>query len=511
MIQAAATSSSAGHTQAAGKAHGAAVNAAGSGSFSALLDLSGGLEAAPAEAEPATEADASTALAALLSPVAAGNTGKATGKTLPGANGDAAAGTDGEADADTDGETASLEATPDAAVMSLALAGVLPLADRPLPGAGATTARQSPAAGTSTQSAARLMTGTAAVTATSASTRQATALPTHAQAQGQAPASSNGTVNAPTIPDVALAPVTVVAEQPAAASTTASDAVPAIAAQLATRPQVGAAGSPTAQPSELQAQQSAQTVQPAQQAQAVQTLQPAQGNAASFNPRVARTGTDQPEAGSLKTSAKLEGSAQTEQASPLARMIEPAQAAAAAPATPDTIPAPVATSASAASGSVDGPQDFSTLVSRLAEAREAANPHVVKTAINHAEFGQISLQFRHEDKALSVTMVNADPGFTSAVHAAANASLAGGSNGNGSDSPQQQQQYTPASSQNQAAANGAGAGMGNGAGQNSQARADQAEQSMNRGQGTASLPHDQEASAPGQSRDGTRRAGGIYA
>ena len=73
-----------------------------------------------------------------------------------------------------------------------------------------------------------------------------------------------------------------------------------------------------------------------------------------------------------------------------------------------------------------GPQDFATLVSKLGEAREAASPHLVRTAITHGEFGPVSLQFRHEGGALSVTMANADPAFASAVQTGLAATLASG-------------------------------------------------------------------------------------
>ena len=81
----------------------------------------------------------------------------------------------------------------------------------------------------------------------------------------------------------------------------------------------------------------------------------------------------------------------------------------------------------------EAPQDFATLVGKLSEAREAASPHLVRTAVTHTEFGAVSLQFRPEGGGLSVTMANADPAFASAVHAGLAASFAGGDpTGNGS-------------------------------------------------------------------------------
>lgn len=71
------------------------------------------------------------------------------------------------------------------------------------------------------------------------------------------------------------------------------------------------------------------------------------------------------------------------------------------------------------------PQDFDTLVGRLSEAREAAMPHIVRTAMHHGQFGQVSLEFRHEDGGLAVTMASSAPGFNGSVQAAVAANLAG--------------------------------------------------------------------------------------
>ncbi|WP_395328970.1 hypothetical protein WBP06_14150 [Novosphingobium sp. BL-8H] len=87
---------------------------------------------------------------------------------------------------------------------------------------------------------------------------------------------------------------------------------------------------------------------------------------------------------------------------------------------------PVATPGNAApQDSVPGPQDFATLVGKITEAREAAGAQVVRTAINHTQFGSVSLQFRPDSSGLSVTMASADPAFGTAVHAGVAASLAG--------------------------------------------------------------------------------------
>ncbi|MCX7865043.1 MAG: hypothetical protein N2423_08435, partial [Novosphingobium sp.] len=63
--------------------------------------------------------------------------------------------------------------------------------------------------------------------------------------------------------------------------------------------------------------------------------------------------------------------------------------------------------------------DFAQLVDRLVEAREAAAPQLVRTAVQHAEFGRISLQFSSLPDHLRVTMASADPDFVPAAQAAA--------------------------------------------------------------------------------------------
>jgi hypothetical protein len=67
--------------------------------------------------------------------------------------------------------------------------------------------------------------------------------------------------------------------------------------------------------------------------------------------------------------------------------------------------------------------DFTALVDRLVEAREAASPRGVLAAISHSEFGQVSLRFDQDANGLSVSMSSADPDFARAVQA--NAASAG--------------------------------------------------------------------------------------
>ncbi|WP_157083277.1 hypothetical protein [Novosphingobium lentum] len=63
------------------------------------------------------------------------------------------------------------------------------------------------------------------------------------------------------------------------------------------------------------------------------------------------------------------------------------------------------------------PVDFATLVDAIDRARAHAAPHSVSVSLAHAEFGAVSLRFRHDDDGLSVAMASADPGFARAVAA----------------------------------------------------------------------------------------------
>lgn len=76
------------------------------------------------------------------------------------------------------------------------------------------------------------------------------------------------------------------------------------------------------------------------------------------------------------------------------------------------------------------PHEFATLVDRLVEAREAARPADAKLTVMHADFGQVSLRFGHDNGNLTVSMASNDPGFAPAVTAAAQ--TADASNGDAS-------------------------------------------------------------------------------
>lgn len=84
------------------------------------------------------------------------------------------------------------------------------------------------------------------------------------------------------------------------------------------------------------------------------------------------------------------------------------------------------------------PHDFSTLLDRLADARDASGVHSATVTVDHADFGAIGLRFDHSDSGLNVALSNADPDFGRAV-AAASSSLLGSPDGaaGGQQGPQQ--------------------------------------------------------------------------
>lgn len=164
----------------------------------------------------------------------------------------------------------------------------------------------------------------------------------------------------------------------------------------------------------------------------------------------ADAGASPPAAAARALPASEAAAARVTSATPELTAFEPAKPIAAAelqpilafrdaqPATASTN-APVTTSAAALQ-----PQghDFATLVDRLVEARDAAMPQAVKAAIHHADFGQVSLNFRTDDNRLTVSMASADPGFAPAVQAAAamqaNTSTDSGTNSQRQDGASQQ-------------------------------------------------------------------------
>lgn len=97
-----------------------------------------------------------------------------------------------------------------------------------------------------------------------------------------------------------------------------------------------------------------------------------------------------------------------------------AQAITAAPSATDA-PATAQISPAARLADANGtarPHDFAALVDRLVEARNAMTPHEATMTVKHADFGDVSLRFSHQDGALSVAMSSRDPDFDRAVNAA---------------------------------------------------------------------------------------------
>ncbi len=172
----------------------------------------------------------------------------------------------------------------------------------------------------------------------------------------------------------------------------------------------------------------------------------------------------------------------------------------------ETVPATTGTiEVTTSTPPADAQHDFDTLVARLGEAREAAAPHLVRTAFEHAEFGRVAMQLRHDDGGLSVTLASHDPEFTGAVQAAV-ASMAGGSAANSDqprhDNPAPQQ----GQSQNTAQAHAGGQSQ-------QQARADASGQQARREGGSHSSGQRDQPQSGSQQRGREQRSGGsdVYA
>ena len=82
------------------------------------------------------------------------------------------------------------------------------------------------------------------------------------------------------------------------------------------------------------------------------------------------------------------------------------------------MPAMTVSQTDMAASAVVGPHDFATLVDRLIAAREAAGTQPVSLALDHAEFGKVSLRFEQGEAGLTVAMTSPDPDFARAVSAA---------------------------------------------------------------------------------------------
>ncbi|MGD9664649.1 MAG: hypothetical protein AB7U34_05540 [Novosphingobium sp.] len=156
---------------------------------------------------------------------------------------------------------------------------------------------------------------------------------------------------------------------------------------------------------------------------------------------------------------------------------------------------------------IDGPQDFESLVGKLAEARETAMPHVVRTVLRHDDFGLVNLRFRADEMRLSVSMNSADPGFAPAVQAASAAAQAGlGDTAHHHNARQEQQSFSQSHGQSQTS----GAADQRQSDNHAQPRSTEAGGSSPRGHADDAHAEITSENAR-QSSTGQTRANGIYA
>ena len=517
MIQLSAPSISANAAPAAGTVPTTAANGTETADFAALLGAAGTPgETATGEAKPAA-----AALTAALAVQATGNggkdgkaTGNESGKDLPVAASAAAAAVAAGAtvaaptlikDAKPTAETAEAgegkgeakttdapdeEATSDQADVPIAAANpVMPLVVPPLPGTDdrvefRAAVPDTAAAGRSAASPSALVQGTAT------------------------PARNAGTK---VLPDAAAPVAKIATAAPVAAQAAAQSVTPTQVLQVKLAPIVTTDAAEAGKGAQAQAPADLNPV--AAIMARIDTAKAAANNATATADPKANTASEV-----IADAGKKDIDTAQSASQPATRSAVQPAAMHFASAQPTASTAPViATGPAAAPTAVEQPHDFTTLVDRLSEAREAASPQVVRTAINHAEFGQVSMQFRQDDAKMSVTLANADPGFTSAVHSAVAATLAGNAAGNGdqqrSDSQQaqqQQQQQHQASTQQQSAASSNGQGQGQGQQQAAQARAEQGERNFHRAQSASAGAQQGERKPSDGAASGPRRSG-IYA
>lgn len=148
--------------------------------------------------------------------------------------------------------------------------------------------------------------------------------------------------------------------------------------------------------------------------------------------------------------------------------------------------------------------DFAKLVDRLVEAREAATPGIVQTAVSHAEFGRIALRFEQNDTGLTVAMNSADPDFARAVQTAQPVAQAQSSAETRQDAPRQD-------SQQQSGQTASGSAQQ----QNTQAQAQTGARNNQNGQGGGQSGESRTGAErnrqEGNEDDGTQSRAGIYA
>ena len=215
------------------------------------------------------------------------------------------------------------------------------------------------------------------------------------------------------------------APAPASAAATTGDAglAPLVAAQLHGRPLT----LPGAQPAPTAAADPAQTAAAAKTDTQTLKLDPARIDPTATAGLVFDAGAAKPMTGvrlrpvlASDNDGKLGAAAigaPTDSAGLLANPLGQAMAGTADPSAPGIVPGAQ-------------PRDFAALMDRLISARDAAQtglPQSVHVALNHAEFGSISLNFQHDQGGLAVSLASADPDFARAVQAGIPAAAAAAS------------------------------------------------------------------------------------
>ena len=214
-----------------------------------------------------------------------------------------------------------------------------------------------------------------------------------------------------------------------AAIAAATAGTPAIAATRATPAPLAtrlAATTGTATPTPDQTPAPAQT--PAQNAapiragdlQLLVSKAPVAAQAPTLAPTLAQAITAEEEPARGKSAARISPEsllqASGESAAKFASVAATAAPAIAQAATPLTAsPAPAAPAPALAA---PAPQNIETLVERLVQARETAQPHSARFTVVNPDFGNVALRFDAGVAGLSVSMTNADPDFAATARMA---------------------------------------------------------------------------------------------
>jgi hypothetical protein len=169
-------------------------------------------------------------------------------------------------------------------------------------------------------------------------------------------------------------------------------------------------------------------------------------------------------------------------------------------------PAPAQAVISAPQTAAPTSTDFAGLIDRLVEARDAAGLQsggatTIAATLAHTEFGRVSMQFRQDDGALSVSMASSDPGFAPAVQMATTAPGTAANEDRGNAARQDQQQAGTPGNQN------AGQNATGSQAQTQTQSQSQSQPSSPRGNGQSRADEDQQSSTA----DPRQTDGSIYA